>query len=61
MKYKIEEDYILIECENGHYCELGEIILDRDALRCIWCGIIVGYVWDLPEKYKKILKEEEEL
>jgi len=40
----------------GQNCELGDLVIDGNAVHCLFCGTHLGYLWDFPNKIQKILK-----
>lgn len=54
--HKTEEGHYEIWC---HVCEqpieVGDIMRDGELVRCILCGTVLGYYWDLPDEVKDLI------
>lgn len=54
MNYRIIQNYLETHC---HCCnkwlELGELIYKDDCLYCLYCGKLLGYIHDLPDKFRE--------
>jgi len=51
-------DLLKIFCEQQGWLDLGFCYLLNGEVRCSICHDILGYLWDLPERFQKLLKGE---
>ena len=53
--YIDKDDYFIVHC---HKCnrelELGNLVKIGDNIICLFCNAHLGFIWDIPEKYRKI-------